>query len=239
MKKLIKKHLSQSTIDFLKSCERFMPSAFRKLMLPYALFIKTPFMLLKNKSNKSRKLEIGPGVHRIEGFETLNVIWAPHVDYIANASKLLPFSSSSFELIYGSHVFEHMPWYKLEVILKDWVRVLESGGSLELWVPNGFKITEAFIAAERDEPNNISLDGWYKYNPEKDPCVWLNGRIFSYGDGSGSKNDPNWHFSLFSPRYLMSLFDRVGLIDVHIMDSNEVRGYDHGWINLGIRGTKR
>jgi hypothetical protein len=83
------------------------------------------------------------------------------------------------------------------------------------------------------------LDGWYRYNAERDPCKWASGRIFTYGDGSGSPRSANWHRALFTPRYLRSLFERAGLSDVREMDSSEVRGEDHGWISLGVRGVKR
>jgi len=57
-------------------------------------------------------------------------------------------------------------------------------------------------------------------------------------DGSGNINDPNWHRALFSPRYLQTTLQQAGLIDVVPMDRSEVRGYDHGWINLGMKGFK-
>jgi hypothetical protein len=36
----------------------------------------------------------------------------------------------------------------------------------------------------------------------------------------------------------MKCFESAGLKDVRLMDRSEVRGYDHGWINLGVKGTK-
>jgi len=44
--------------------------------------------------------------------------------------------------------------------------------------------------------------------------------------------------ALFSPRYLCRLLERAGLTDVREMDRAEVRGHDHGWIYLGMCGTK-
>jgi hypothetical protein len=134
---------------------------------------------------------------------------------------------------------EHIAWYQVQETLSEWVRIIKRGGKIELWVPNGLEIARAFVDAEDEKGNRIDLDGWYKFNTAKDPCIWANGRVFSYGDGRGTKTDPNWHMSLFSARYLNQLLESCGLTDIEILDRSQVRGHDHGWINLGFKGTKK
>lgn len=102
----------------------------------------------------------------------------------------------------------------------------------------GLKICQTLLKAELEGINQIEKDGWYKFNPDKDPCVWAVGRIFTYGDGTDNPCDPNWHRAIFTPRYLKELFEKVDLINVTLMDRTEVRGYDHGWINLEVKGQK-
>ena len=109
---------------------------------------------------------------------------------------------------------------------------------MEIWVPDGTKICKAFVDAELNENDYTHLDGWYKFNPEKDPCLWAAGRIFTYGDGSGNPKSPNWHRSLFSPRYLRLLMERAGLESIEELTKDNARGCDHGWINLGLKGKK-
>jgi len=111
---------------------------------------------------------------------------------------------------------------------------------LEIWVPDGFKICKAFIKGETENTNKYTKnDGWYRFNDEKDNCKWASGRIFTYGDGTGNIDNPNWHHALFSKRYLIKLFKKYGMNSIKVMKNKEVRGYDHGWINLGIRGIKK
>jgi SAM-dependent methyltransferase len=208
------------------------------LRTAYAKTISTPFNLRMNARKADRKLEIGPGNERISGFETLNVIWDKNVDYIADASDGLPFEDNTFVVVYASHVLEHIPWYKTEATLKEWFRITQPGGAVEIFVPNGLLIAETFVDAETKSLDRTGSDGWYKFNDRKDPCVWANGRIYSYGDGTGDKGSPNWHLALFSPRYLTCLLQSVGFIDVQFLRSEDVRGYDHGWINLGVSGKK-
>ena len=200
--------------------------------------IKNRFSLWRNVKKSVRCLEIGSGNNRLPGFETLDIVGGRNVDYVADATKRLPFRDCTFDLIYASHVLEHIPWYKTEEVLREWVRVLKSGGVLEVWVPDGLKICKALVDAEQLGINAIDKDGWYKFNPLKDPCVWAAGRLYTYGDGTGNPNHPNWHRAIFTPRYLKEVFERVGLVEVRELNRSEVRGYDHGWINLGMRGKK-
>jgi SAM-dependent methyltransferase len=191
-----------------------------------------------NSRHQIRRLEIGPGPRRIEGFETLNVVAGWGIDYVADAARRLPFTNACFEVVYASHVLEHIPWYQTQDVLDEWVRVLKPGGRLEIWVPDGLKIADAFVKAEEGRDNEIRSDGWYRFNPDRDPCVWANGRLFSYGDGTGRKAHPNWHMALFSPRHLKGMMEKSGLVRITTLTPEDVRGHDHGWINLGVRGEK-
>jgi len=183
-------------------------------------------------------LEIGPGDERIPGFETMDIKASHWIDYFWDATRRMPFPDGTFDCIYASHVIEHIPWYKTKDILVEWVRILKAGGSLDIWVPDGLKICKAFLDAEAAGNNYIYRDGWYRFNEERDPCKWFAGRTFSYGDGTGRRRDPNWHLAVFSQRYLQDLLKGIGLRDVSMLESRDVRGYDHGWINMGVRGVK-
>ena len=190
------------------------------------------------KGSCDRKLEIGPGPQRIPGFETVNITSGSDIDYICDATKRMPFEDDAFELIYASHILEHIAWYKTAEVLREWVRILRPGGWLEIWVPDGLKICKAFVDAEYFGTDPFENDPWTRFNEERDPCKWASGRIFTYGDGTGGVNDPNWHHSVFSRRYLHKVMEQAGLASIVEMKKNEIRGYDHGWINLGMKGMK-
>jgi SAM-dependent methyltransferase len=194
--------------------------------------------LRQNRRRSPRRLEIGPGETPIPGFESLNIRRTGVEDYVADASQPLPFRDGEFELVYASHVLEHIPWYRTLDTLREWARVIRPGGHIEIWVPDALRICKAFVEAENGGPNPLEADPWQKFNPEKDPCVWAAGRIFTYGDGSGAVDHPNWHRAIFTERYLMRLLVQAGFRDPRRLERHEVRGYDHGWINMGVGATR-
>lgn len=199
---------------------------------------KTNKNIKRNRRKKNRMLEIGPGLDRLPNFETLNIFDGKDVDYIHNLAEKLPFDNDSFDIIYASHVLEHVPWYMQKDIFKELFRILKVNGVLEVWVPDGWKIIKTVYEYETSNINNIHLDGWYRFNEEKDVITWANGRIFTYGDGFGNLYHPNWHKTLFTPKHIEYLLKSAGFRDIKPMCSEEVRGYDHGWINMGIKGSK-
>ena len=217
---------------------RPLKRAYYLALAPLYALVLNPLNRSRNAAKRERRLEIGPGPRRIEGFETLNVVGGRDTDYVYDAAKRLPFANGTFSLIYASHVLEHVPWYRVEECLKEWVRILKPGGSIEIWVPDGLKIARCFVEAETNGSAEFQQDGWFRFNENHDPCLWAAGRFFSYGDGTGNKNDPNWHLAIFSPRYLKEAMERAGLVEVGVNERASVRGYDHGWINLGMKGRK-
>jgi len=234
--------LTSRAIQMLRHClpanSALTPTGVNSPVVRVLSIFWTHANLRLNRSRNSRRLEIGPGPLRLPGFETLNVLLSRHVDYVCDASRRLPFESGTFALVYASHVLEHTPWYLCAEVLAEWVRILAPGGVIEIWVPDGLKICRAFADAESEGSDPTVADNWLRFNEAKDPCRWASGRIFAYGDGHGRVNDPNWHRALFSPRYLRALMAQAGLTNIEPLDRSEVRGHDHGWINLGMRGTK-
>lgn len=191
-----------------------------------------------NRHKAFRALEIGPGQKPIEGFEAINLQWSPKVTYIGDASKKLSFSDATFDIIYASHIVEHIPWFQTDTALYEWYRILKPGGVLEIWVPDGLKICKAFVDAELEGKNPFINDPIYRFNENKDPAKWAAYRLFTWGDGTGNPRHPNWHRALFSERYLFQLMKQAGFSSISKLKTEDIRGYDHGWINLGVRGVK-
>ncbi|MGK7895109.1 MAG: methyltransferase domain-containing protein [Xenococcus sp. (in: cyanobacteria)] len=197
--------------------------------------LETKWKLHKNKTLKKRMLEIGPGQNRISGFETIDIVPRHQVDYVWDVSKKLPFEDNTFEVIYSSHVLEHIPWFQTEEVIAEWVRILAPGGRLEIWVPDGLKICQVIIDHSLGIENENHKDGWLMRNPKGDPFLWANGRLLY-----GARDDyPSWHKAIFTHESLKRILKSSGLTSVCELSHEENRAnFHHGWINLGVVGVK-
>jgi hypothetical protein len=102
-----------------------------------------------------------------------------------------------------------------------------------VFVPDGEKEAKVIIDSESGKIKKTP-DGWKMLNPDDNPYIWVNGRIF-YG---ANPNYPSWHKGLFTYNYLKWLFEEAGFINIQRLDDSQTLGVRHGWINLGIRGYK-
>lgn len=182
-----------------------------------------------------RRLEIGPGKERIPGFETLNIERTPQTDHIGDARKP-PFAPGTFDLVYSSHCIEHIHWYEVEPTLAAWAKILVPGGVLEVFTVNGIALMKALVVLEETgEWTGPGIGTWKHDLTLYDPYKWAVGRLLNYPKKGGQVH---LHRAIITPGYLRKCFEVAGLVNIRDMDRSEVRGHDHGWINMGVRGEK-
>ena len=177
-----------------------------------------------------RFLEIGPTPKKALGtdWDTLDVHPYPGTTFVADVNKPLTFiKNETYEIVYASHIIEHIPWFNTIVVLKEFWRILKSGGVLEIWCPDFEKLVKAYLEQK-------VLDKWFLYNPKRDPTLWVSGRIFAY-DREGTDSN-NWHRAVFDEKHLKSCLSEAGFVELENLV--KPRGYDHGAINLGVSGKK-
>lgn len=171
------------------------------------------------------KLHIG-GKEAHPDWKILNVLQAPEVDFIGNASNLEQFEDDSIEAIYASHVLEHFNhgWNnELLNTLHEWYRVLQPGGKLYLSVPDLRVICELFL-----HPNLMPTDKLYLMR------IMFGGQIDEY----------DVHKVGFDADILALYLDKVGFYDYEkvtqfnlFKDSSCIKVLDR-FISLNIIATK-
>ena len=67
-----------------------------------------------------------------------------------NLLEPTPFAAATFDLVYSSHFFEHLPVHRLSAVLDDWHRILVSGGVLRLVLPDCEEMFCEFLRQRRD-----------------------------------------------------------------------------------------
>lgn len=177
-----------------------------------------------------KMLDIGPGDNPIgQGWDTLDIVGNPTIK--ADLCEPLPIEDDTYDLIYISHVLEHIPWYDVPEVLKELYRILKPNGVIEVWVPDMDKIIMGYLS-----PNVIDLDYFRPLTKDiKDPAVWFCYRTYCYSINKG-KEEGRFHKGCFNSRLLFRRLEEAGFKDIKFLD--KPRSYDHGFINLGMSGKK-
>jgi predicted SAM-dependent methyltransferase len=81
------------------------------------------------------RLHIG-GRERKEGWKVLNIQPGEAVDYVGDIRELSQFETGSCEMVYASHVLEHVPQGDMVATLKGVKRVLAPQGRFLVSVPD-------------------------------------------------------------------------------------------------------
>lgn len=140
--------------QFLKSVP-----GLKKIAKSILLFLKETeayFQWKKLSKQEEIKLELGSGPKRgLNGFTTVDLYGA---DIHRNLKNGIPLNDNSVDVIYNSHLLEHIPYSQLISFLKECRRVLKVGGYMSVCVPDAKKYIEAYIEGR----NFIEVDREYK-----------------------------------------------------------------------------
>lgn len=80
------------------------------------------------------KIHLGCGGRRLDGYVNIDVQFVGadmHTDV-----RDLPFKDGSIDEIYASHVLEHFGRHEYKAVLKEWRRVIRTGGKIYIAVPD-------------------------------------------------------------------------------------------------------
>lgn len=154
--------------------------------------------------NMDGKILIHLGCGRENDSRYINVdalTWS-HIHYISMVEKIPMFSDNYADLIYASHILEHIPHKEVKKVLSEWKRVLKKGGTIRLAVPNFDKL----IAAYHEENDNM------------DSIIneLMGGQDYVF----------NFHKSMFNEKSLSKILEDIGFKDIKIWDPNNAEFYN-------------
>jgi len=90
------------------------------------------------------RLHLGCGRRFIPGFVHVDVAEFAHIDYRRPIEDLAVFEDRSADLIYCCHAFEYFDRSEAPKVLREWKRVLKTGGILRLAVPDFAALVEVY-----------------------------------------------------------------------------------------------
>jgi ubiquinone/menaquinone biosynthesis C-methylase UbiE len=168
----------------------------------------------------TRKLDIGCGKFRLDGFETLDIKPYPHVDYVCDASGPLPFEDGTFDYVYSCHTLEHIPWFKTKKVLTEWIRIVKQGGTIDISVPNFIELAEFIQKIELGM--DMEMVWPYSMHEKKAQaravikrCPYLKASRIIFNGTPPQDVLSNYHKALFTPKYLYGLMQDCGIVNIH------------------------
>ena len=159
------------------------------------------------------RVNLGCGSLPLVGFVNVDLLPAPGVDVVADVSGPLPFDDGSVDLVYASHVLEHLPTARVPAVLLEWRRVLREGGRILIAVPDLERIAQLLV----------SRSGWF--TPPNQPWIGV-----VYG---GQKDELDFHKTGFTALWLAALLDEAGFGSIERIERfTEVGAKDASWSPL-------
>ena len=127
------------------------------------------------------KLNIGCGTVRMRGYVGVDKFKTSAAQVVAPAHDL-PYKPNTVDVIFTSHMIEHLVPSELDAVLKEWKRVLRPGGTLTVRCPNFELYVREYLDASEDERHE---------NP------WLLRNIFGWRNKPGQFHYDGWSVGRF------------------------------------------
>lgn len=143
-------------------------------------------------------LDIGSGPQKDKqpGFFYLDVRNVPGVDYVQDARDLSMFPDEAWHGIVAQDVIEHLPFRDVPATLKEWMRVLKTGGKMILESPDAFYCYTLLIG---HGPTWVSGE---------DLATHFNRVTFGHQD-----YPENFHKSLWTPEWVEAMLPEARYIE--------------------------
>lgn len=118
------------------------------------------------------KLHLGCASKHIDGFVNVDVRELEGVDVIDNIITLEKFEINTADLIYVSHVLEHVGRREYMSVLQRWYDILKEGGTLRIAVPDFEMVVEHYNEHKDLQALRGFLYGGQTYAQNYHYCAW-------------------------------------------------------------------
>jgi len=156
------------------------------------------------------KLNLGCGDKILDGFVNCD-LYNPKAQRRCDV-RFLPFADDSVDEINADHIIEHFDAHEAWDVLREWKRVLRSGGVLRVETPDFLALCKAFVDAP-DEQSRVNLYGAFFAK------AWMPGEV---------------HKFLYSETQLGWTMQEVGFVELHRIPATSYVGP----LYLKIEGRK-
>lgn len=139
------------------------------------------------------KLHVGCGDVILPGWINMDLENLPGIDLKDDIRELKKIKDETCDIIYASHVLEHVGRNEFENVIKTWNKKLKVGGILRIAVPDFEKVIE-----------------WYK---KTGSILDVTGLV-----SGGQKTKYDYHQMIFDKKFLSQVLKKCGFNNVHEWD---------------------
>lgn len=161
--------------------------------------------MYKILNRKFDGLNLGSGSARIKNFCNIDANPRALCDIFSRIEKI-KLRSNSVDIIYNSHVFEHIPREQAKKVLAEWYRVLKPDGKIYICVPDEELLFKIYI-------DNLPF-----YHTEEGKYLVDRACYLTYG---GQTNKYDFHFYGYSFVTLKHILESVGFKNVQRFDRSK------------------
>jgi len=203
-------------LKFIRKLRKIVGIIYRNFKFTFFHEVKRelfPPKLPKTENNKVY-IHLGCGPINAEGFINVDALPYSHIHYIQKIDDLSIFPDEYADLIYASHVLEHLEYNNISGILKEWHRVLKKGGVLRISVPELDKLIEVYSLEQKDIKAIIA------------PLM------------GGQDHEFNYHKAVFNEKYLTELLLSAGFREVRMWNPEKEKAEMHTFGDWASRPIK-
>jgi len=132
-------------------------------------------------SNQIRKLQLGAGGVKLEGWLSTDIEPGPGEVYL-DATKRFPVPDASIHYIFGEHVIEHLTYNDGMAMLRECYRVLDHGGKVRFATPDLRRLTSLLEKAPPEYlEEKFRFHGWPAKDPSLAPAFIINMELRNWG----------------------------------------------------------
>jgi predicted SAM-dependent methyltransferase len=119
--------------------------SYAKVQRALSRIIRNKRLFFSKRAADAKYLNVGCGMHPMEGYVNLDWHWCPGVDVCWDLRKPYPFSADRFDGIYCEHCIDGLPREWFMPNLREMVRVLKPGGTLRISFCDSELYVDAYV----------------------------------------------------------------------------------------------
>lgn len=170
-----------------------------------------------------------------------------NITYMNLNKRWAAFDNDTVDVVYASHLFEHLSLKSADLFLKESLRCLKSGGVLRIVVPDLYKISKRYIEE-------------YESGTKEDPTEFVMWAINMHREGQYGSNVnfvkriildwqgyPHQHKFMYDDKSLSNKIEKAGFSDIlslsygvsrYISDIKDVEGKTESYLSAYIEAKK-